>query len=316
MASSGITTYSVSELDVVTDAMGNIGAIGPGEALQAEDVEVCRRKLNMLVKQWVSQADFAPGLKMWTRRTAYLFLQQDQTEYTFGPSGDHASESYVTTTLSAAASAGASTITLTSPTGFAASMFIAVELNSGALQWTTINGALSGSTATLTAVLTGDAGLANRVFAYTSKPRKPFEIATAVLRDTDGNDTPVGFIPLEEYEAIGGKATEGTPCWIYFQPRTTDAKLYVYPEPDDVSNVIRMVYLSYVEDFTASSDTVDFPAEWFRALSAQLSLDIAPVFSRKITPDLLAMRDDALTMARNAHPVTSDSHYESAPDCY
>ncbi len=318
MPSSGTVTYSVNELDIITDAFENMGVYGAGEVISADDIAVARRKLNMLVKQWVAQADFAPGLKMWTRRRAWLFLQKNQGVYSLGPSGDHAAEdSYVTTTTTAAASAGASTITVTSIAGLSSGMFIAVKLDSGSLQWTTINGAPSGSTVTLTATLTGAAASGARVFAYTNKPRRPFDIDTAALRDVNTVDAYVDpSLILQDYEALTNKTTDGTPDAFYFEAQRTNAKVYLNREPDDVTKVMRLVYTSYIEDFTQTTDTADFPAEWFRALSAQLALDLCPAYQVPVSAELKLMRDESLRMAQNAYPVTSTASFQPDFDNY
>lgn len=318
MSSSGITSYSVTEQDVINAAAGKIGVRDPEETLSSADYMIFRRNLNMIVKQWAAQIDFAPGLKMWTRRRGYLFLQKDQVAYSLGPTGDEcASESYISTTLTAGASGGASTITVDSITGLSSAMRIGVLLSSGSFQWTTINGAPSGHTVTLTATLTGAAANGARVFAYTSKILRPFEIVTAVLRDTDGNDTPMDpNLSVEEYEAIPSKSSAGTPSSLYFEAKRTNAKAYLDCAPDDITNVIRFVYLSYVEDLTASTDDVDLPAEWFKPLVGQLAIDSASDFSRQITPDLKLFRDEALQMAQNAYPSKSVAYYQSEPDVY
>jgi hypothetical protein len=318
MATSGTTSYSVSELDIITDALANIGVAEAGQTLGADDVVLARRKLNMILKQWVGQADFAPGLKMWTRRRAFLFLQKDQYEYSIGPSGDEcASESYVSTTLTAAASLGAGAVTVSSITGLATAMRVGILLASGSFQWTTINGAPSGSTVTLTATLTGAAASGARLFAYTSKPLRPFEIVSAVRRDTSGDDVPMDpHMSVGEYEVIPSKAEDGTPSRFYFEAKKTNAKVYLECAPDEVTDVVRLVYLSYVEDSTATSDDVDFPAEWFRPLSAQLSIDCCLPFSRPVDPALKLIRDESLAMARNAYPATSEAFYQSEPDSY
>lgn len=318
MATSGVTSYSVTENDIITDAFENGAIYGAGETLGAEDVTLARRKLNMIVKQWVAQADFAPGLKMWTRRTGWLFLQDSQVEYDVGPSGDEcAAEEYVRTTLAANASGGAGTITVTSATGMASAMRIGILLSSGAMQWTTINGAPSGQTVTLTATLTGAATSGSVVYAYTSKVHRPFEIVTASLRDSSGDDTPMDpHLSLEEYELIPSKSGEGTPSSFYFEAKRTNAKVYLDNSPTDLTNVIRFRYLSYVEDSTALTDTVDFPAEWFRPLSAQLAMDLCPAFRKPVPPELKMMRDEALLVARNAYAAKSTAYYASEPDEY
>lgn len=318
MATSGTTSFSVTELDIITDAYENAGIYGSGETLGAEDVALARRKLNMIVKQLTGQIDYAPGLKMWCRRRAYLFLQDGQIQYSMGPTGDNIADgSYVTTTLTASASLGASTVTVASITGLATAMYVGIILSTGAIQWTTINGAPSGSTVTLTATLTAAADSGARLFAYTSKARRPFEITTAVRRDTSGNDTEIDTTTLlEEYEAISSKSAEGTPGAIYFEAQRTNAQIYLDCAPSDLTDVIRMVYLSYVEDSTAITDDIDFPAEWYRPLSAQLAIDLCPAFQRPVTQDMRVARDEAMRIAQNAHPATTTASFDSAGDCY
>lgn len=317
MATSGTVTFSVNEADIIADALESIGYKDPDESLSGTDLATARRKLNMIVKQWTSQLDFAPGLKMWTRRRAYMFLQDGQVSYSLGPSGDHATETYVTTTLSANAANGASTITVASITGISSGDNIGVVLNSGSIHWTTVNGAPSGSTVTLTASLTGAAASGKRVFAYTTKMRRPFEIESAVRRDTTGNDTPVDSnMTLQEYEQIYSKTSEGSPSRMYFEAQRTNAKVYLDCAPEDTTEVIRLVYLSYIEDFSTQADDADFPAEWARPLSLQLGMDCCLPFGRPVPAALPGLLNEALAMARKAYAETVVLNYQSCPDDY
>lgn len=318
MSTSGTTSYSCTELEIITAVLGKIGVAENGQTLDPGDVQVVRRNLNMIYKQWVAQADFAPGLKMWTRRRAYLFLQKDQISYSVGPTGDEcASESFVRTTLSAGASGGASTITVTSASGISSAMRIGVLLSSGSMQWTTVNGAPSGSTVTLTATLTGAASAGAVVYAYTSKPLRPFEIITASLRDSTGDDAPMDpNLSIDEYELIPSKSGTGTPYRLYFEAKKTNATIYTDCAPDDLTKVVRLVFLSYVEDTTSQTQDVDFPAEWYRALVGQCAIDSCLDFSRPVSPELKLYRDEGLAMARNAYPSKSVAYYQSEPDWY
>lgn len=319
MATSGTTSYSVTELDIITDAMQDAGIIGAAEtSIDSADYAIARRKLNMLIKQWVSQIDFAPGLKMWTTRRGFLFLQANQVAYSLGPSGDEcAADSYVTSTLASTASGGAGTITLVSATGFAASMRIGVLLDSGAFQWTTINGSPAGNVVTLTATLTGAATAGARVFAYTSKVHRPFEMVTASMLDTNGDEMPLRVhTVVEDYEAISNKTEVGDPQELYFEGQRTNAKVYVDCQAQDLTEVVRFVYRSYVEDMSATTNDVDFPAEWYRALSAQLAIDVCIPFSRPVTNEMRERAAQALLMAKNAYPERITAEYQNCPDDY
>lgn len=317
MATSGTVTYSVNELDIITDALVTIGVLDPDEAPDAGHISVARRKLNLFLKQWTSQLDFAPGLKMWTRRTAYLFLQDGQVVYSLGPSGDHATESYVRTTLTASAALGASTITVASATSIANTYYIAVELDSGALQWTTVSGAPSGLTVTLAATLTGAASSGNSVFCYQTKMRRPFKLEAAVLRDVNDKDVPLDAeMLLPEYESIYDKTAEGSPSRLYFEAQRTNAKAFIDCAPDDATKVIRLRYLSYIEDFSAGTNDADLPAEWARPVVLQLANDCCLPFGRPLPRNLRDDLAEALAMARKAYPENIVLSYESDPDSY
>jgi hypothetical protein len=315
MATSGVTTYSVTELDVIEAAAAKLGIKQTGQTMNPADVVLMRVGLNMIYKQWIAQADFAPGLKMWARRRAYLFLS-DAVEYHIGPTGDEcAAEEYVAMTLNGGAAAAATTVTVDDATGAVAAMRIGVQM-ADSLHWTTI-ASVAGNDITLTAALTGAAADGASAFAYTSKPVKPFEITSASLRNLDDEDSPMDpHLSADEYEQIPSKHGIGTPFRLYQEAKKDGMRVYLDCVPEDLTKVVRLVYHSYIEDTTAQSQDVDFPAEWFRALVGQLAVDSAPDFSRPITPELKEFRNDGLRMARNAHPEKSTAAYQADWDSY
>lgn len=317
MSTSGTVTFSVTEADVIKDALIEIGYLDSAETPDASDIVRARFKLNLIVKQWTSQLDFAPGLKMWTRRRAYLFLQDGQVSYSLGPSGDHATETYVQTTLSTDEATSSTAIGLTAFSGMSASDNIGIVLNDGTIHWTTISGS-PGSTTTIATGLASAASAGNVVFTYTTKMRRPFEIVTAVRRDIEGNDSPVDpNLSLQEYESIYSKTSEGSPCRLYFEAQRTNAKVYLDCAPEDTTEVVRMVYLSYIEDFSSQADDAEFPAEWSRPLCLQLANDCSRPFGRgDPKPSLKTDLQEALAMARKAYPETVVLDYQSCPDEY
>ena len=319
MATSGTTTYSVNVQDIYEDALTSVGAFDASmSAIPAEHLPLCERKLNMIVKQWSADSDFAPGLKMWARRRGYLFLQSGQVEYDLGPSGDPTSDGeYVTTTLTAASATSDTTLTVASITGISDTNPIGVVLDDGSIHWTTVNGSPSGVTVTITTGVASNAASGRRVFVYSSLMRKPFEVISASLRDAEGIDSPVDpYMSLAEYEAIPNKTSGGQPYAFYLEPKRTTATAYLNCAPDDVTKVVRMVYLSQIEDMSALTDDVDFPAEWFRPLAAQLTIDLCPSFGRPVSVDMTTTRNEALALARNANPARSEAYFVSDPDEY
>src|SRR5271170_7654644 len=88
-STSGTYTFSVTQMQIIRAAAIDIGAIDPQEDLTAQEYSDCSFKLNMMVKQWMGNTDFAPGLKIWTRKRADLFLGLNQFTYRLGQLGDH-----------------------------------------------------------------------------------------------------------------------------------------------------------------------------------------------------------------------------------
>lgn len=72
MTTSGVYSFSVTRDQIVRLAMLNIGQLQDIEVPTAQELTDCSMFLNMMVKQWMGKADFAPGLKTWTRRHGHL----------------------------------------------------------------------------------------------------------------------------------------------------------------------------------------------------------------------------------------------------
>lgn len=329
MATSGSVDFSVSRNEIILAALQDLGITGGVDTVSSAsfttNVTAMAMKLNMLVKLWSGQSDFAPGIKMWSRKRAYLFLCGGQNTYTLGPTTTTAgttnkwASSYVTTTLSGAEAAGQTVISLTDATGIVATNRIGIELDSGVMQWTTVAG-VSSNDVTIGNALDSAAGSGNRVFAYAvnAQGRRPISILSASLRDTDGNDTPVNHqMSIDEYESISSKSQDSDPSRLYYETTLTDGTVYLDAEPSDITKVIRIVYLSPIEDFDAENDTPDYDQNWYLPLVLGLAEQSAMMFGRgdklPAIRTLLYGNDrtlGALTIAKNANPERSTAYYE------
>lgn len=317
MASSGTVTFSVSRDDIIQNAMKIIGELSPGEAPTAAETTDCAMFLNMLVKQWQGDADAGSGMKMWSRKRGNLYLSTTTNSYSLGPAG-HWSSSVNTTTVSTAYVSGTSLI-VASITGISSGDNIGVVLTGGDVAWTTVNGAPSGQTVTLTAGLSGAAASGNVVYTYptANQARRPIGLITAVLRNSSNQDTPLAIMTVEDYEGLPAKAdptTTGDPNQIYYESQLTNGILYADVYPADTTKYIHVVYLSPIEDFNAATDTPDYPQQWFRALSYGLAVDISPLFKLTTRPDITAIRNEALAIARAYDPEETHEYFQPNVD--
>lgn len=222
-----------------------------------------------------------------------------------GPSGGHATLSYTQTTVSADAADGASTITLTATTGFAASQAVGIELDGGTIQWTTQSGALAGSVATLAATLTDNVSSGNYVYTYATKIQRPVRIVEAYLTDlADDTDTEIDVVSKREFETQTVKTTAGDPTLLAYDPQLTDGVAYFWPRFEDVHTLIKVVFQRPFEDFDASGDTPDFPQEWYDALCYLTAVRLAPTYGVTGTDRQMLRQEakDALDMALENEP--------------
>src|SRR5689334_21394732 len=167
MTTSGVYSFSVTRDDIIREAMLNCGKLGENENPTAQEVVDCARKLNMMAKQWMGRQDFAPGLKMWTRRHGDLFLSNSTGTYNLGPTGDNWTTQSFQQQTTAAAAANATTINVPNA-NMTVGDYVGIELDSGALYWTTISTKISTTGITIPATgIPSSAAASNFVYNYT-----------------------------------------------------------------------------------------------------------------------------------------------------
>ena len=284
MPTSGSINLSASRDDIITEALEILGVIGEGVSPNSDQLTSAGRTLNYMVKTW--QAD---GINLFAVQQVYLFLIKNQSAYSLiGTTTDHYTASFVETTTSAAASSGATNITVTSATGISNGDRIGVY-QASTMHWTTVNGAPAGTTVTLTAALTADVASGAVVYVYTSKANRPMRVLEAVVND--GFDIPIHIGSREEYFNQSDKGTDSRVNTVYYDPQVTSPKLYVWPQTDDERHYLKLYIQRTLEDFDASADVPDFPQEWYLPLAYNLAVLIAPKHgkSSSVLGDLAAL---------------------------
>lgn len=288
MATSGVMTFRLNRDQVLTQALINVAAVDPEQGSPtANQITHSATHLNLMVKAWE-----AHSLQLWERKYGVVFPQKNQGLYVLGnpgPGGDHAVLTdnlnlgdFIQTTLSVAAAAAATSVTLTSITNvgtvgnpaitLATTWFIGIELDSGSLFWTTVNGAPAGNVVTLLTGLPSSASAGLTVYAYQTKLMRPLRILDAFYRQQGGNDIPIRLISREEYNRFGVKTSQGTPIQLFYDPQINTGLVELYPQPTDVKGQIYIEFQKPIEDFVSSTDDFDFPQEWGEALIWNLSL--------------------------------------------
>ena len=285
MASSGSVNYDNTRNEIISAALRKCGQLAEGETATSQQTNDASGDLNRMIKAWQKE-----GVHLWTEREYVLLLDTTSQVYDLGPTGDRFVEfdELVETTITAAAALGASTLTVASITGIANADAIGLVQDDDTIHWTTVNGAPSGTTVTLTAVTTAAAASASVVYVYTSLAQRPLTIGQARMMTSSTSEIPMTPLSREDYFSLSNKTSSGVPVQYYYSPQLTNGKFYIWPVSDTVDYKIRLTGRRSIEDFDTSGDNPDLPQEWLQALiwgladEIKLEYGVDPITSAEI----------------------------------
>lgn len=297
MATSGITTFSISRDTIIREALAICGVIDETETPSAEMISRGTISLNLFAKSLMAQ-----GYHLWGLQECYLFLADSQASYSISSTGDRCATvaDSVITTLTADAALNATTLSLAS-TGMATSDAIGIVLDDNSIQWTTIATIPGTTSVTIPATgLTGAASSGNAVYAYTTKIARPLRVTSAGVI-ANGIETPLSMMARTEYFDLPDKSSEGRPCQFYYDPQLTAGKFYVWPTASDGTLRLRLTVERPLEDFVYTADEPDFPIEWGDALTYGLAARLGPKYgvSFQRIAGIKALADEYLDTAKN-----------------
>ena len=276
MATSGSTNFTINRDEIIRQALLNLRVVDPAIAIGAQDISDGALGLNLMIKAW--QTD---GVFLWLNEEVCLHQQYNTQYYSLGT--DHCallSDSFKTQ-LASDAAAAATEITVDDDDDIEDGDYIGIELDSGTIQWTTVNGAPSENVVTLTDALTGAATTDRWAFSYTSKISRPLQIIEARVRDTNDVDIPLNICTSRnEFFHQTDKTTTGEVLDVYYEPLIGNGRLYTWPVAGttDVTDRIIMTVQRVIEDLDTSANNFDGPVEALEALIWNLSARQAPQY--------------------------------------
>lgn len=286
MSTSGVVTFNLTRNEVIHQAGRKVGAWAAGETVGPQAVTDFAEALNVMVKHWQGQ-----GIQIWRTTEAVLFLQTDQARYSIGTaSTDHATESFVETTISADEASGQTTISLTDTTSITAADVIGIQLDDGTLHWSTVTSKTS-TTVLIPSALADSASAGNLVVTYTTALVRPLKILSARRFNFDSDiETPVQLMDRLEYMEMPNKTTGAAVNGIFYDRRggaNSLGLLYAWPTPDSINDCLTMTVARPIQDFTVAGDNADVPTEWLQTLIWNLAEQMAPEFD--VPPNKFSM---------------------------
>ena len=297
MATSGVSAFTMTALEVVNKAFGKIGVKVAEQALEATEYQDGQDALNLMIKSWSAQ-----GLHLWSKDEGLLFLVPGKTDYNLGLTGDEACQfdDFIATTTTNVNTATDVTILVDSTEGMSEFDHVGIQLDDNTRFWTTI--LLFGpNSITLTDALPGDAAIGSTVFTFTNLISRPNRILS-YRRSTYAQDTeiPVLSFSRDQYFNQVNKNQRGTIVNCYYSPQLNDGRVYVWQTASNINNLLRFTFERPLEDITDSSETLDFPVEWLEAIIYNLAARLVDDYDTpipkadRITQKAVSFLDDLL----------------------
>jgi hypothetical protein len=305
MTTSSVTEYENTGATIVSKAFRHVRVSQKGQALQPDDAEFGLSALNDIVKSW--QRD---GLHLWKNKEAAVFLEPQRRTYTLGnqstigcdDDGCNADDidgqmvyatsgDWVLTSLTAAATAGDSTVNIASLLSYAGvtyntscEMNIGIENINGGINWYSIADVdLITLDVLIADVLLVDVAEDATVYIYRAadqleKPLKIYQENVRLLQVNSQYELPISLMAWTDYNLLPQKDVQGVPVQAFYEPKINNSELAVWPTAQDVNNVLLFRFGSPLQIFESDTDTQDFPSEWIRPLTWALASELGPSY--------------------------------------
>lgn len=125
------------------------------------------------------------------------------------------------------------------------------------------------------------------------------DVLDVVIRRTvNGTTTDIRLDKLSraEYFNIPNKATEAKPSQ-YFIDKQNNPKIFVYPTPENSTDIIRFNKLSRLDDADDAKNTMDIPFRFYPCFAAGLAYYISLKRSPDLAPQLKAIYEEEFRRA-------------------
>lgn len=273
MATSGDKTISVVGDEIIKMGLRRMRKLVPGESIPAEDMNRARETFNAMITEWLSQ-----GARIWTKKQITLFLTPGTKNYTLhGEANAMLTDDLIEQTVDGDVTAPSSTIDVASSTGISSGDNVLIIISATEVHSTTVNGAPSGNTVTLTDALSSDVSDGAAVYFWTtSLAVKPMRLQFAMHENASGDEQQVWLHTREDYLRQTNKAEQGVPVKLYYDSGKTTGKLHVWPTGNDYGDRLNLDMMVSFDVQNTATDDVDFPQEWKNCLAWGFASEFGP----------------------------------------
>lgn len=287
--------------EILIDALVDINALAPGQALAANNAAVALRKLNDLIDSLSTDKDF-----VYTTVENIFSWTPGQFKYTVGnPVGG---------TFSGTLVSGSPVISnVTIPSGLIVGGTI-TDVQTAVPAGATVL-SIGTNTVTLSANATQTVSTPE-TFTYTTPGnltfQRPLRITSGYTRLTAAGNNNLDYwfectMSMDRYNEFGLKFNPGPwPLVLAYQTTFPLGTFWVYPNPSIAGEV--HLFTDYIfSEFTSLTQNVNFPQGYARAFKKLTSLELAPSWGKSVTPQLQRQAAEARAFIKrlNASPIVT-----------
>ena len=129
-------------------------------------------------------------------------------------------------------------------------------------------------------------------------PAGAIDILEANLMRDECGEIPMSPWNRQQYFSVTNKDSQGRPS-NYFVERTITPTVYVWPAPENSTDVMRYYRTRHLEDAGRLSNTIDIPTRYQQAFVSGLAAELAPKFAPDREMSLRESAERAMREARN-----------------
>lgn len=263
---SGNTTFEQTRNEIARAALEKCRVGAYGEDLSAEDMKICVRELNSILKFWQTQ-----GYHIWKLPEAVLFLRKGQNTYKLGTDEVYCSSDVKETKLQYDAYQGQQQIYVKDT--LQEGDKIGITLVCGSIFFTTVT-AVNNLLITLKDNLPQNACPCAKVYYFSDTVSKPLKILQA-RREADGTTIPMNYLEQEQFFKLVNHEEEGTPLNYTYMPKIDHGELKIWHRPNNDHTLMRFIYEQEFDVFETSKNTPDIPSEWIEPLVWELAYRVS-----------------------------------------
>ena len=291
MAFSGTTTFekTFSIDEIITEAFERLGFFD----YSGNDLRSARRSLNIMLQEWDNR-----GIHFWQVREHAFSLVSGQNEYVIFRSPSDGASNGITSTLTSAINATATTIPVADVNQMPASGKI--KINNEIIQYSSI----SGNNLVLTS--TADRGIDDTTAAshsindtVTNFVNMASDMLEASYRRSSNVDTPLAKVNRSQYSAFSNKTATGQPSqyWVQRFIDRVSVTLYLTPGAEQVGDFMFFYYLQRLQDAGKYTNEADVVNRFVPCMCAGLAYYISQKKAPQRTQEMKMLYEDELQRA-------------------